>query len=64
MFKTPLLQCFLKELVPPSDHPLVEYLEALYRVVGVVFSQILGPEFENDVSTFKETKTYEVIISG
>ncbi len=55
MFKTLLLQCFLKELVPSSDHPLVECLEPLYRIVVGVFSQILDPEFENDVSTFEET---------
>ncbi len=43
---------FLKEVVPPSDHPLFECLEAL--VVGV-FDQTLDPEFENDISTFAET---------
>ncbi len=46
---------FLKELVPPSDHPLVECLEALYLTVVGDFSQILDPEFENGISTFEET---------
>ncbi len=42
-------------MVPPSDHPHVECLEALYRFVVGVFGQILDPEFENDISTFEET---------
>ncbi len=46
---------FLKEVVPSSDHPLVECLEALRRVVVGVFGQILGPEFENDPRTCEET---------
>ncbi len=52
MLKT-VLSCsaFLKEVVPPSDHLLVEYLETLQRLVVGVFGQILDPEFENDIST-------------
>ncbi len=52
-----LLSCsaFLKEVVPSSDHPLVECLEALHRVVVGVFGQILDPEFENDTRKFEET---------
>ncbi len=46
---------FLKEVVPSSDHPLVECLEALHRVVVGVFGQILVPEFENDTRKFEET---------
>ncbi len=42
-------------MVPPSVYPLVECLEALYRVVVGVFGQILDPEFEDDTSTFAET---------
>ncbi len=40
-----LLSCstFLKEVVPSSDHPLVECLEALHRVVVGVFGQIVDP---------------------
>ncbi len=53
--KRPSCSAFLKELVPPSDHPLVECLEALYLAVVGVFSQILDPEFENGISTFEET---------
>ncbi len=53
--KLPSCIVFLKELVPPSDHPLAEWLEALYRVVVGVFGQILDPEFENDIKTFEET---------
>ncbi len=51
-----LLSCsaLLKELVPPSDHPLVECLNALHRVLVGVFGEILDPEFENDMNTFKE----------
>ncbi len=41
-------------VVPPSDHPLVEFLEALQHVVAGVFGKILDPEFENDIKTFKE----------
>ncbi len=54
MFKASLKE-FLKELVPASDHPLVESLEALNRVVVGVFGQILYPEFENDKNKFEET---------
>ncbi len=52
-----LLSCSasLKEVVPPSDPPLVECLEASHRVVVGVFSQILDPKTENDTSTFDET---------
>ncbi len=53
--KLPSCSAFLKELVPPSDHPLIECLEALYLVVVGVFSQIIEPEFENGISTFEET---------
>ncbi len=42
-------------MVPPSDPPLVECLEALHHVVVGGFGQILDPETEIDVSTFKET---------
>ncbi len=42
-------------MVPPSDPPLVECLEALYRAVVGVFGQILDTETENDISTFEET---------
>ncbi len=68
MFKTSLLQGFLKELVPPSDHPLVECLEALYRVAVGVFSQILDPEFKNGINTFEETftgamRTYNLLMT-
>ncbi len=42
-------------MVPPSDRPLVECLEALRRVVVGVFGQILDPETKNDISTFEET---------
>ncbi len=41
-------------MVPPSDHPLVECLEALHRVVAGVFGETLDPMFENDINTFKE----------
>ncbi len=41
-------------MVPPSDHPLVECLEALYRVVVGVSGQLLHPEFENNISIFEE----------
>ncbi len=52
-----LLSCsaILKELVPSSDHPLVECLAKLHSVVVGVFGQILDPEFENDARTFEET---------
>ncbi len=46
---------FMKEVVPSSVHLLVEFLEALHRVVVGVFGQNLDPGFENDISTFKET---------
>ncbi len=55
MFKASYCSAFLKELVPASDHPLVECLEALYRVVVGVFGPILYPEFENDMNKFEET---------
>ncbi len=42
-------------MVPQSDHPLVECLEALHRVLVGVFGQILYPELENHISTFEET---------
>ncbi len=42
-------------MVPSSVHLLVEFLEALHRVVVGVFGQNLDPGFENDISTFKET---------
>ncbi len=50
-----LLSCsaFLKELVPTSDHPLFECLEALYRVLVGILSETLDVEFENDIYTFK-----------
>ncbi len=55
MFKNFLsYSAFLKEVVPPSDHPLIECLEALNRVVVGVFGQIIDPGFENDISTFEE----------
>ncbi len=46
---------FLKQVVPSSDHPLVECLEELHRVGVGVFGQILDPEFKNDTCTFEET---------
>ncbi len=46
---------FLQEVVPPSDPPPVECLEALHRVVVGVFGQTSVPLFENDASTFEET---------
>ncbi len=54
MFKLPSCSAFLKELVTLSDHPLVECLKTLYRVVVGVFGQILDTGFENDISTFEE----------
>ncbi len=42
-------------MVPPTDPPLVERLEALHRVVVGVFGQILDPETENDITTVEET---------
>ncbi len=42
-------------MVPPSNHPLVECLEALHRVLVGSFGQFLDPETENDKSTFEET---------
>ncbi len=42
-------------MVPPSDPPLVECLEALHRAVVGVFGQILDTETENDISAFVET---------
>ncbi len=53
--KLPSCTAFLKELVPPLDHQLVECLRALHRGVVAVFVQILDPEFKNDISTFEET---------
>ncbi len=49
-----LLSCFTspKEVVPPSDYPLGECLEAFHRVV---VGQIVDPESENNISTFEET---------
>ncbi len=44
---------FLKEVVPSSVHLLVEYLEALHRVMVGLFGQIVDPGF--DASTFEET---------
>ncbi len=41
-------------MVPPSDHPLVECIEALHYVVVSVFGKILDPVFENYISAFKE----------
>ncbi len=35
-----------------SDHPMVEYLEALHDVVVGVFGNILDPMFENDMRKF------------
>ncbi len=40
---------------PPWDHPLIECLEVLHRVLVGVFGLILDPEFENDISIFEET---------
>ncbi len=42
-------------MVPPSDPPLAECLEALHRVVTGVFGQIVDPETKNDISPFEET---------
>ncbi len=42
-------------MVPPSDPPLGECLEAFHRVVVGIFGQIVDPETENNVSTFEET---------
>ncbi len=53
--KLPSCSTLLKELVPPLDHPLVERLEALYRVVVDVFSRIMDQEFENGTSTWKRS---------
>ncbi len=52
-----LLSCSasLKEMVPPSDPPLVECLETFYRVVVGVYGQIVDPETKDNVSTFVET---------
>ncbi len=52
MFKLLACSAFLKEEVPPSDHPLVEFLEELHRVVAFVSGQILDLQFENDISAF------------
>ncbi len=41
-------------MVPPSDPPLVECLEALHRVGVGVFGQILDPGFEDNISIFEE----------
>ncbi len=40
------------EVVPPSDHPLVECLEELHHIVVGVFRKTLDPEFANDINTF------------
>ncbi len=45
----------LKEVVPLSDPPLVECLEAFHRVVVGVFGQIADPGTKDNVSTFEET---------
>ncbi len=45
----------MKEVIPPSDPPLVECLEAFHRVVVGVFGQIVDPETKDNVSTFEET---------
>ncbi len=52
-----LLACsaFLKEVIPPSDHSLVKFLEELHRVVAFVSGHILDLEFENGIRTFEET---------
>ncbi len=42
-------------MVPPSDPPLVECLEAFHSVLVGVFGQIIDPEIENNKSTFEET---------
>ncbi len=41
-------------LAPPSDLPLVEYLEALHLVLVGVFGNILDTKFENGVRILKE----------
>ncbi len=43
--KCSLAALLLKEVVPPSDPPLVECLEALNRVVAGVFGKIIDTEF-------------------
>ncbi len=52
-----LLSCSasLKEVVPPSDPPLVECLEKFHRVVVGVSGQTVDPETKDNVSTFQET---------
>ncbi len=52
-----MLSAFLEEVFSPSDHPSVECLEALHRVVVGVFGQILDPEFENDKNLLEEMFT-------
>ncbi len=42
-------------MVPPSDPPLVECLEAFHCVEVGVFGQIVDPETKDYVSTFEET---------
>ncbi len=42
-------------MVPPSDPPLVECLEAFHRVLVGVFGQIVDPETKGYISTFVET---------
>ncbi len=41
-------------MVPPSDHPLVESLEALHLALADVFGNILYLEFVNCLHIFKE----------
>ncbi len=55
MFKLPACSAFLKEVVPQSDHQMVEFIEELHRVVAVVFGQNLYLRVENDISAFEET---------
>ncbi len=40
-------------MVPSSDHPLVQCLEALHRALVDVFVNILDPEFDNYTHIFK-----------
>ncbi len=41
-------------LDPPSDHPLVTYLEALHLALADAFGNILHPELQNGMHIFKE----------
>ncbi len=52
-----LLSCgaSLKAVVPPSDPPLFECLEAFHRVVVGVLGLIVDPETKGNISTFEET---------